>query len=103
MEVFVKNMVSSRCIMTVQNELTRLGLTFGSIDLGQVEITGQLPAFKRAQLGIALKKYGLELMEDTRGLLIEKIKNAVIQIVHYTDSQIKIKFSTFLSEKLGYD
>jgi AraC-like DNA-binding protein len=58
---------------------------------------------QRALLTLSLHNSGLELMDDKRAILIEKIKNAIIEMVHYTNENIKINFSDFLSKKLNLD
>ena len=89
--------------MVVKEELKRLGLHFIVVDLGEVEIMEDISSEQREQVKIALGNSGLELMDDKRAMLIEKIKNTIIEMVHHTDGIIKINFSDFLSEKLNYD
>ncbi|MBI5539417.1 MAG: helix-turn-helix transcriptional regulator [Bacteroidia bacterium] len=96
-------MVSSRCKMAVKEELKKLGLHFIVVELGEVEIMETLTVEQRDQVKIALLNSGLELMDDKRAMLIEKIKNAIIQMVHHTDELIKVNFSDYLSEKLNHD
>jgi AraC-like DNA-binding protein len=96
-------MVSTRCKMAVKEELKKLGLHFIFVDLGEVEIMENISAEQQEQLKTALLKSGFELMDDKRAVLIEKIKNAIIEMVHHTDEMIKVNFSNFLSEKLNYD
>lgn len=96
-------MVSNRCKMLVKEVLSSLDLHFIIVDLGEVEILEQLSAAQRIQLKALLFQAGLELMDDKKGILIEKIKNAVVEMVHHTDEIIKVKFSDYLSEKLGHD
>ena len=96
-------MVSNRCKMAVKEELKKLGLHFIVVDLGEVEIMENISAEQREQIKIALHSSGLELMDDKRAILIEKIKNAVIEMVHHSDELIKTNFSDFLSEKLNHD
>ena len=96
-------MVSARCKMAVKEELKKLGLHFIIVDLGEVEIMENISGNQREQLKTALLASGLELMDDKKAMLIEKIKNAIIEMVHHTDEMIKINFSTFLSEKLHHD
>jgi AraC-like DNA-binding protein len=96
-------MVSNRCKMAVKEELKKLGLHFIVVDLGEVEVMENISAEQREQLKIALLNSGLELMDDKRAVLIEKIKNAIIEMVHHADEMIKINFSDFLSEKLNHD
>jgi AraC-like DNA-binding protein len=103
MKLFIKYMVSLRCKMMVKEELKKLGLHYMVVDLGEVEIMETLSAEQREQLKSALLDSGLELMDDKRAILIEKIKNIIIEMVHHSDEMIKVNFSDFLSEKLNHD
>jgi AraC-like DNA-binding protein len=89
--------------MVVKSELQNLGLHYSSIDLGEAEIMEEVTAEQLQLLGNALKKTGLELMDDKKSILVEKIKAVIIELVHYTDEQIKTNLSEHLSEKLGYN
>lgn len=96
-------MVSNRCKMAVREELKKLDLHFIVVDLGVVEIMENLSAENRQLLKEALLSSGLELMDDKKAILIEKIKNIIIEMVHHSDEMIKINFSNFLSEKLNHN
>ncbi|MEO8516373.1 MAG: helix-turn-helix transcriptional regulator [Flavobacterium sp.] len=96
-------MVSNRCKMVVKSELKKMGLHFIVVDLGEVEIMENLPDAQIQRLKIMLAESGLELMDDKRAVLIEKIKNTIIEMVHYSDEIIKINFSNYLSEKLNHN
>ncbi len=89
--------------MAVKEELKKLGLHFIIVDLGEVEIMENISGEQREQLKIALLNSGFELMDDKRAVLIEKIKNIIIEMVHHSDEIIKINFSDYLSEKLNHD
>ncbi len=89
--------------MIVKAELEKVGLHDAIIQLGEVEIREDLSAVKQGELNIALKRFGFELLEDKRSKLIEKIKNVVVEMVHYDDEFPKINFSDYLSEKLNHD
>jgi AraC-like DNA-binding protein len=96
-------MVSNRCKIMVKEELKKLGLHFIVVDLGEVDVMENISETQREQLKAALLESGLELMDDKRAILIEKIKNVIIQMVHHTDEIIKTNFSDYLSEKLNHD
>lgn len=96
-------MVSTRCKMVVKEELKKLGLHFIVVDLGEVEIMENISLEKRAILKANLLLSGLELMDDKKAMLIEKIKNIIIEMVHHTDENIKVNFSNYLSEKMNHD
>jgi AraC-like DNA-binding protein len=87
--------------MIVKSEIENLGLHYITVDLGEAEIREEISAEQLALLRKAFAKSGLELMEDKKNILIEKIKTIIIELVHYTDEQIKINLSDFLSEKLN--
>ncbi|CAN5822804.1 hypothetical protein BH11BAC7_BH11BAC7_03830 [soil metagenome] len=96
-------MVSARCKIVVKEELKKLGLHFIVVDLGEVEIMEDISINQREELKAGLHGLGLELMDDKRAVLIERIKNTIIQMVHHADEMIKINFSDYLSEKLSHD
>ena len=96
-------MVSIRCKMIVKDELKNLGLHFVNVNLGEVEIMEDITSLQREQFKTNLLKSGLEVMDDKKAVLIEKIKNVIIEMVHYTDELPKINFSVYLSDKLNYD
>jgi AraC-like DNA-binding protein len=96
-------MVSNRCKMAVKEELKKLGLHFIMVDLGEVEIMENLSDEQRERLKVVLSNEGFELMDDKKAVLIDKIKNAIIEMVHQSDEIIKVNFSDYLSEKLNHD
>jgi AraC-like DNA-binding protein len=96
-------MVSLRCKMMVKEQLKKLGLHFVIVDLGMVEILENITPIQHEQLKINLQKSGLELLDDKRSILVEKIKNVITEMIHYTDEPPKVNYSDFISEKLGYD
>ncbi|MEO8085745.1 MAG: helix-turn-helix domain-containing protein [Bacteroidota bacterium] len=103
MKLYIKNMVSTRCKMVVKEELQNLQLNSITIELGEVEIKEDISVKKYDQLKKALLKTGLELMDDQKAVLIEKIKTIIIERIHYSDELLNINFSDFLSQKLGYN
>lgn len=96
-------MVSLRCKMMVKEELRKLGLHFIVVDLGEIEIMEAITDEQRKALNTGLQMIGLELMDDKRAILIQRIKNVIIEMVHHADQMPNVKFSTFLSTKLSYD
>ena len=96
-------MVCTRCQSVVKSELKKLGLHYSYVDLGESEILEDLTEELHAQLNTALKKSGLELMDDKKSILVERIKTTIIELIHYTDDQIKVNLSDYLSEKLNYN
>ncbi len=96
-------MVSLRCKMIVKEELKKLGLHYVIVDLGTVEILEDITQKQHDQLKKNLFKYGLELLDDKKSILIEKIKNIIIELIHYSDELPVINYSAYISEKLDFD
>jgi AraC-like DNA-binding protein len=89
--------------MAVKTELDKLGLHYSRIELGETEIMEDISKEQMHRLDVALKRYGLELLNDNNSILVERIKAIIIELVHFTDEQIKINLSDYLSEKLNYN
>ena len=96
-------MVSNRCKITVKEELKKLGLHFMVVDLGEVDIMENISNDQREQLRKALLTSGLELIDDNKAVLIEKIKTTIIEMIHHSEGKIKTNLSDYLTEKLKYD
>lgn len=103
MKFYIKNMVCIRCKMVVRDELNKLGISFASIELGEAEIVGMVSEQQREAFRIALHASGLELMDDKKRILIERIKNVVIELVHYSEEPLTVNFSVYLAGKLKLD
>lgn len=89
--------------MVVASELEKLGLQNINVKIGEAEFEESLLPGQLNQLNNELKKAGLVLMEDKKSILVEKIKSAIIELVHFSEEQIKMNLSDYLSEKLNYD
>lgn len=76
MKLYVKYMVSLRCKMVVKAELKNLGLPYISVELGIIQLPNLLTTEQLEPLRIALLRSGLELLDDPKAILIEKIKVA---------------------------
>ena len=96
-------MVCIRCQMVLKSELEKLGINYVNVKIGEADVVGYLEPEIIQQLDVNLKKSGLLLMDDKRSILVEKIKSSIIELVHYTDDQIKVNLSDYLREKLNHD
>lgn len=96
-------MVCIRCKMVVKAELAKMGLHFNSVELGEADIQENITPEQREQFKAALLKSGLELMDDKKSVLIQRIKNVIVELVHYSEEPLEVKFSEFLSRKLNHD
>jgi len=89
--------------MVVELELDRLGFQCRSVKIGSANIIGTVTLEDLLQIKIALLKSGLELVDNKRGVLVDKIKSAVVQMIQDSAEQAKSKFSDYLVSKLDYD
>jgi AraC-like DNA-binding protein len=96
-------MVSLRCKMVVKEELKNLGLHYINVDLGEVEIFENLSNEQHQKLKENLSRSGLELLDDKKNILIERIKAVIIEMVHYSEELPKINYSDHIAEKLNHD
>ena len=96
-------MVSNRCKMAVKEELRKMGLHFVVVELGEVDIMEVLTAEQRAELNRGLQASGLELMDDRRAVMIEKVIHVITEMIHHSEEIPKVNYSDFISAKVGYD
>ncbi len=96
-------MVSLRCKLLVQEELLKIGINYVVLDLGMVDILEDITQEQHETLKVNLLKSGLELLDDKRAILIERIKNVIVEMIHYSDEIPLVNYSDFISEKLNYD
>lgn len=89
--------------MKVKAELDNLGIPYKSIELGEVQLAAPISATSRQMLKVELHKSGLELMDDKKAIMIEKIINIIVEMVHYSEELPHVNFSTFLAEKMNQD
>ena len=103
MKIYIKHMVSNRCKMVVREELQKLGLHFIFIEQGEIEVMETLSDQKSEQLKIELFKSGLELLDDKNAILIDSIKNTLIDLIYNSDESLKMNFSEYLTQKFDID
>ncbi len=103
MKLYIKYMVSLRCKILVKQELDKLSLKHAIVELGTVEILGKFSNEQRSLLRANLLKSGLELLDDKKSILVDRIKNVIIEMIHYSEEIPKVNYSDYISEKLDYD
>jgi YesN/AraC family two-component response regulator len=96
-------MVCIRCKMVVKAELEKLGLHYIVVELGEAEIMESISEEQHDQFKEALLKSGLELLDDKKSVLIQKIKNVIVELIHYSEEPLAINFSDHLSQKLNHN
>lgn len=103
MKLYIKYMVSLRCKLMVKYELEKLDLQYTSIELGMIDIKENISEEQKQTLKANLAMSGLELLNDEKSILVNKIKNVIIEMIHYSDEIPKVNFSDYISKILDYD
>ncbi|MBD8388862.1 AraC family transcriptional regulator [Dysgonomonas sp. BGC7] len=101
MKIYIKYMVSRRCIMMVKANLEEIGIKYSSVQLGEIETLEKISIQQQEQLRTILLKSGLELMDDKKAIQIEQIKTIIIELIHHSREGLKVNFSDYLSKKLN--
>jgi AraC-like DNA-binding protein len=105
MKLYIKYMVSLRCKALVEEELKKLGVSSQHVivDLGQVDILEDITEEQKEILRINLLRSGMELLDERRSELIEKIKGVIIDMIYFSQEIPKVNYSDYISEQLGLD
>lgn len=101
MTVYLKYNLHHLRKVVVKEQLQKLGIDYSLAGLGELKIQNELSQDGRHRMELALKKYGIEILDDHRTVLIQRIKDAVAEMV-YDEGAVRCKLSAYLSEKLGY-
>ncbi|HEY4785148.1 MAG TPA: AraC family transcriptional regulator [Bacteroidales bacterium] len=89
--------------MVVKNEFEKFGYPPVTVQLGEVEINGDLTPENMTVIDNRLKEFGFELIDDTKSRIIEKIKNVIIRLVHHSDENLKVNYSRYIESQLNKD
>lgn len=99
----IKNMVCNRCIMVIKNQLEQLGLHPLSVELGIVVLSDKITDGVYQSVKEAIEPFGFKLIDDKKSQMIEQIKDTIIELVHYSDSDLKVNLSDYLASKFNRD
>lgn len=96
----IKNMVCPRCIMVIEKTMEDLGFELNDVDLGLIEFHTPITLDDRTKIEEAILPLGFEILEDKKSMLIERIKNTIIELVNKDVNDLTITLSEYLSSKL---
>ncbi len=103
MKLYVKNMVCNRCKMVVESELQKLGYQLSSVELGEVDVEGEVSDLQKEGIKNHLQSLGFELIDDRKSRTIEKIKSLIIELIHHQDGHLRMNLSDYLSHHLSQE
>jgi AraC-like DNA-binding protein len=102
MKLFLRfdfNTISKKVLEAKFNELD---IKFRILGFGEVELLKKLTSEKYDMLNASLNDYGIEIVENEKSILVQKIKDAIIDMVFNEDTNVNVKSSVYLSEKIGH-
>jgi AraC-like DNA-binding protein len=102
MIVYLKYDINAVCRKVLEEQLDKLEFSYSIIGFGEFEIRETLSNAKKKQLHSSLKNYGIEILETHKSILVQKIKDAIIEMVYMEEKLPGSKISTYLSDKLNH-
>ncbi|WP_158728143.1 MULTISPECIES: AraC family transcriptional regulator [unclassified Flavobacterium] len=84
----------------IQEKLTDLGFKFNIVGFGEFNFLEKVPSAKIEELNAIFKEYGIDIVENQKSVLVQKIKDTIVEMVH-TDKPLNIKSSVYIADKLN--
>jgi YesN/AraC family two-component response regulator len=103
MKIYIKNMVCIRCKMVVKDQLKKISVRNAVVNLGEVSVTDTITDTQLEDFRVGLLKFGLVVLNDKKSTLVDKIKNVIIELVHYKEEPLQVNFSDYLSQTLNHE
>lgn len=100
-KLYVKYMVSLRCKLIVKEELKKLDIKYSISVHGAIIFLEAITEYRLNELNQNLQKSGLVLLDESNSLLIDKIINTIIEVIHYSEELPKVEFADVISDKFG--
>ncbi|WP_372472945.1 helix-turn-helix domain-containing protein [Capnocytophaga sp. ARDL2] len=96
----IKNMVSSRCILVIERLMEDMGFELNDVDLGVIEFHEAITLEDRNKIEKAIQSLGFEILDEKKSLLVERIKNQIIELVSKDLNDLQITLPEYLQSKL---
>jgi YesN/AraC family two-component response regulator len=97
MKLYIKNMVCNRCKTIVKAELDKIGIQYLNVELGEVNTRKEISSLQRKRLYDVLQLSGLELIDNQKNEIIEKLKKSIVDLEHFSDEDLKTSYSDYIS------
>ncbi|RZJ55887.1 MAG: AraC family transcriptional regulator [Flavobacterium sp.] len=101
MKLFIKFDINTICSLFLKEKLDEQKLNFTTLGFGEIELDENLDVEGLESLKNKLGPFGFEVVENQKSVLVQKIKDAIIELV-YMDDNNNFKSSVFLAEKLNH-
>lgn len=101
MKLFIKFDINTICSLYLKEKLEEQNINFSTLGFGEIELDQNLSIAALDSLKNNLSPFGFEVVENQKSVLVQKIKDAIIELVYMEDSN-NYKSSVFLAEKLNH-
>ncbi|WP_072411453.1 helix-turn-helix domain-containing protein [Chryseobacterium limigenitum] len=101
MKMYVKFDFNALCKKVLDEKLKEHGLKYRLLNFGEVEFYESLTQEQHTIFKKNLEDYGIEIIESQRTALVQKIKDAIVEMV-FTEEMIPVKASIYIAEKLNH-
>ncbi|MCW3072640.1 MAG: AraC family transcriptional reguator [Bacteroidetes bacterium] len=101
--VFIKSMVCTRCKLVVTQLFKDFNIPLTDVQLGEVILEREMTEEELPLVRERLEQFGFELIHDNRAKIAMKVKTLLIELLESDSFDLKLKLSSYLAEKLGYE
>ena len=101
MELYIKYNIDVMCRVLLQQQLDKLNIDCVVTEPGYVRFKENIPMEKYTRLVESLKEFGIEIVDNQKSILVQKIKNAIIEMLYSDKGVQSLKISSYLSQKLN--
>ncbi len=102
MKLYIKYNINALCKKVLEEQLDKLGLDYSVSGFGEVDIKENVPNDKIKELSSGLNEYGIEIVESHKSILVQKIKDAITEMVYMEEKLPTSKISSYLADKIGH-
>jgi len=100
-KLIIKNMSSHCCIRLIKKLLEENDVVVDEIVMGEAKIAYDPDKIDLTRISEIIENEGFELIRDKDEQLVEQIRNAVIDLVHYSTFNAMVRNSDYLVEKFN--
>ncbi|MCX6246040.1 MAG: helix-turn-helix domain-containing protein [Bacteroidetes bacterium] len=97
----VRNMVCNCCIRLLSKELALDGITMHEIKLGTIDISYDPKKVPLKVIEGILEEFGFEIIVNKEKILVEQIRQAMIELIHHSTYNAMVRNSDYLVERFG--
>lgn len=82
--------------------MAKLDVEYQMSSFGEIEFLEEVPKEKLKSFHLALDNYGIEIIENQKIILVQKLKDTITDMIYNEDSAVNVKISVYLADKLGH-